>query len=49
MRDMVSCRPDLYSDMVGLSNDENAEDDFWENIRHIQVSTVLQELFDRAC
>lgn len=39
-REVVEARPDLYSDMTGLANPDNPDDDFWENIRHIQV-TIL--------
>ena len=27
LRDMVNSRPDLYEDMVGLTNEENIEDE----------------------
>ncbi|XP_067945852.1 small subunit processome component 20 homolog isoform X1 [Watersipora subatra] len=44
LRDLINSRPDLYEDMVGLTNQTNVEDDFWENIRHIQVSRRLKGL-----
>jgi len=37
LRELVNASPSLYPDMVGLTNTENPDDDFWESIRHIQV------------
>ena len=37
LRELVFSRTDTFGDMAGLADPDNADDDFWENIKHIQV------------